>query len=224
MNQEQKVRKAARTLVREFKANKDATAISISDAFTQVISNKASGFYFKHDDSKLEIYFGALDGEGYAQLTCDIARAIDAMLKLPKRTLVYKDERELMKWGMWSHRAYRQVDGYVIVTPCKEFASVNRKLAKIGLKPIPFAEWYHGSVFGKRADYEMEKKNYNAADSECCKRVLAFLKGKKKLAYEIVRDEDFENRDYGIRYETEWSGYLHLRLKFTDAKGKTASF
>ena len=224
MNREAQVRKAARTLVREFKADKDANAIRIDDAFTWVGSNKGSGYYFKHDEPKLEIYFGDLDDEGYARLTCDIASAIDPMLKLPKRMLVFKDERKHSTWSGWSSHTYWSVKGYAIVTPCREFNAINKKLAKLGLKPIPFAEWFHCGVFGKRADYSLEEKIYNAANANRCKAVLDYLKGKKKLAYEIVREEHFEEREHGIEYETEWEGHLYFRLAFTDAKGKKATF
>ena len=223
MNREEQVRKVARTLVREFKADKDANTIRIQDAFTSVISNKRSGSYFRYG-KKSEVYFGNLDAERFANLTCEIARAIDGMLKLPKRTLVYKDERRHSRLVGWSSIHYASVSGYVIVTPCREFGAINKKLVKIGLNPIPFAEWYHGAVFGKRADYDMEEMIFNAANAERCKKVLEYLKGKKKLAYEIVREEEFHDRERGIEYETEWSGHLYFRLKFTDAKGKTASF
>ena len=224
MNREAQVRKAARTLVREFKADKDANAIRIDDAFTMVISTKRSGCYFRHDDSKAEIYFGNLEKEAFAKLTCEIADAVMRMLKLPKRTLVFTDERRHSRVIGWSSVHYTSVNRIVILTPCREFGAVNKKLVKLGLLPIPFAEWYHGAVFGKRANYEMVEMIYNAANAERCKAVLDYLKGKKKLAYEIVREEDFEEQEHGIKYETEWEGHLYFRLRFTDAKGTKATF
>ena len=224
MNREAQVRKAARTLVREFKADKDANAIRIDDAFTMVITNKRSGWYFRRGDSKAEIYFGDLGDEAYAKLTCEIAQAVKGMLKLPKRTLVFMDERRHSRLVGWTSVHYTSVNRIVILTPCREFGAVNKKLVRLGLKPIPFAEWYHGAVFGKRADYDMEELIYNAANAERCKAVLDYLKGKKKLAYEIVREEHFHDRERGIEYETEWSGHLYFRLRFTDAKGTKATF
>ena len=224
MNREAQVRKAARTLVREFKADKGANAIRIEDAFRMVISNKRSGVYFRHDDSKAEVYFGNLEKEAFAKLTCEVADAVMGMLKLSKRTLVFKDERRHSRVIGWTSLHYTSVNRIVILTPSREFGAVNKKLVKLGLNPIPFAEWYHGAVFGKRADYEMVEMIYNAADAERCKAVLEYLKGKKKLTWEIVREEHFDDRERGIEYETEWNGHLYFRLRFTDAKGKKATF
>ena len=224
MNREQQVKKVAKTLVKEFKADKDAKAIRIKDAFTQVGTSNGSACYFRYDDPKLKLDFGALDGEGLARLTCEAANAIDAILKLPKKTMVFKDRRETTRWRGWSSYTVNWVEKYVIVTPCKEFGAVNKKLVKLGLKPIPFAEWYHGGVSGKRASYWMDEKNYNAEDVKACKAVLDYLKGKKKVSYEIVRDENFEDREYGIRHETEWYGHLALRIQFTDARGRKSIF
>lgn len=224
MNREAQVRKAARTLVRDFKAAEDANAILIEDAFTMVISSKRSGYYFRHDDSKEEIYFGDLGKEDFASLTCEIAQAVKGMLKLPKRTLVFNDERKHLRLIGWTTSRYTSVNRIVILTPCREFGAVNKKLAKLGLKPIPFTEWYHGAVFGKREDYEMTELIYNAGNAERCKAVLEYLKGKKKLAYEIVREENFDDRERGIEYETEWYGHLYFRVRFTDAKGNKATF
>ena len=224
MNREQQVRKIAKTLVKEFKADKDAKEIRIKDAFRMVGTNSGSGCYFRYDDPKFNFNFGALDDEGVARLTWEVANAIDAILKLPKKTAVFKDRRETTRWRGWSSYTLNWVEKYVIVTPCKEFGAVNKKLVKLGLKPISFVEWYHGGVSGKRANYWMDEKNYYAEDAKVCKAVLDYLKGKKRLAYEIVRDEEFEDRDYGIRHETEWYGHLALRIQFTDARGKKATF
>ena len=219
MKREEQVRKVARTLVREFKAKKDAKAIRIEDAFTRVTTSKGTDISFRYDDPKLRLLFGDLDDEGFAGLTREVAAAVESMLRLPKKMLVHKDTDERTVWRGYSSRTYRKVRKFVIVTPCREFGAVNAKLVKLGLKPIPFAEWYHGAVSGKRASYWMDEKNYFAEDVKTCGKVLDYLKGKKRLAYELVRDESFEDRDYGIRHETEWYGHLAYRIRFTDARG-----
>jgi len=222
MNYEAQVKKVAKTLVKEFKANKEASSIPLQSSFDWIGTNTKSGYWFRHDDSKLNLFFGELDEEGLARLTRDVANVIDGLLKLPKKMLVFKDVKEHSKWMGWSSYKYTLVKKYVIITPCKQFLSINKKLIKLGLKPIPFEEWYWGDVSGKRDHIFSVEKNYYCTNEMKCNEVLNILKGKKKLSYEIVRVEDFEDREYGIRHETEWYGHLYYRLKFTDAKGKTA--
>ena len=50
-------------------------------------------------------------------------------------------------------------------------------------------------------------------------RVLEYLKGKKKLAYEFVNCDDLDDRRRGEYYETEWYGSEAKEIQFTDSKG-----
>ena len=76
-------------------------------------------------------------------------------------------------------------------------------------------------VSGKRSSIFSHNVNYYAEDSEKCQKVLAYLKGKKKLSYDYVDDDNLEDRERGIKYETEWEGRMSKQIRFKDAKGKT---
>ena len=105
--------------------------------------------------------------------------------------------------------------------PCKEFFAINKKLKALGLNEINFKDWYVDYVSGKRSSIFSHDVSYYAEDSEKCQKVLAYLKGKKKLSYDYVDDDCLDDRERGIKYETEWEGRMSKQIRFKDAKGKT---
>ena len=95
---------------------------------------------------------------------------------------------------------------------------------KLGLKPIDPKEWWSADVSGKRAQIFDSEYYYKATHPKVCESVLAYLKGKKKLSYEFKYFEDCDEREYGIKYETEWYGHTYNDILFTDSRGHKMAF
>lgn len=222
---EDRINAAAKYLLKKFKADKDQKSIPIAKYFVSMSTNKYSGWHqvFRGDD---DIDFGELSDEAFGAITCKIADAVCAKLKTKKNEIVYRDEKEEYKYaGMWSSypTTWRVCQKILIVRPCKAFAVINKKLKTLGLKEIFFKDWYHCEVAGKRSSIFSRHYTYFAENETKCQKVLAYLKGKKKLAYDFVNDDDLNDRCRGEEYETEWYGSEAKQIRFTDARGKTTT-
>ena len=223
---EERVKAVAKYLLKEFKESEDKKCISIYDHFTSTGSNKYEGWHMVFHGDK-EIDFGELSDEAFGDVTCKIADAICAKLKVKKTEILYRDERQnTVHHGTWyagwdSH--YTTTKRITIVRPCKEFFAINKKLKALGLKEIFFKDWYYCEVGGKRSSIFSRHYHYYAESQKKCQKVLDYLKGKKKLTYQFINVDDLEDRRRGEEYETEWYGSESKQIYFTDSKGHTTS-
>ena len=225
MTQEEQDRlcdKVARILIKRYKANKNAKRIPIYESFYMFPSKSGENSVVFDWQEKSEINFGNIGMSGLFLVTCKVADIVKRNLLLPKRALRHTVEDTMYAPG-YLYRKDRFVKSIIILTPCKEFIAINRKLSSLGCPEIPFYDWWYSDVFGKRSIYELCGKRFYAEDETVCKRVLDYLKGKRKVFYKTVRDEDMGDREYGEKYETEWSGHVWIRLRFTDSQGKTVT-
>ena len=221
---EEKIAFVAKTLVKEFKDSKEPSrGIRIASKFSDVGSNTFNGIHtiFRHD-SKQEVDFGDISDETYGNITCRIADAICAKIKVKKNEILYRDVREDLNWSGWSSypHKYKTTKKILIIRPCKEFFAINKKLNSLGLNAINFKDWYYCEVAGKRSSIFSRDYHYYAENKGKCQKVLDFLKGKKKLTYDFVDVDDLEDRIRGEEYETEWYGSESKQIRFMDSKGK----
>ena len=224
---EEKVAFVAKKLLKEFKSsNKEASGIPITRNFSEVVSNRFNGvhtiFRSGYDE---EVDFGELSDEAFGSLTCKIADAICAKLKVKKNEILYRDVREDSKWvgSAWYsgyYNKYHTTKRILLIRPCKEFFAINKKLKSLGLSEINFKDWYYCGVAGKRSSIFSRDYSYYAEDKDKCKKVLDYLKGKKKLTYGYVNVDDLDDRRRGEEYETEWYGSESKQIQFKDSKGK----
>lgn len=224
--EEEKIAHVAKTLVREFKAsNGKMKRIRIMGDFGYLGSCNFKGIHpvFRHgcDD---EVDFGEMSDETLGAITCKIADAVCAKIKVKKGEILYRDEEHKSKWnGSWYggySPNYIECKGIDYIRPCKGFHAINKKLKALGLHEIHFRDWYHCEVAGKRSSVFSRHYRYYAEDAAKCDKVLAYLKGKKKVSYEFVSVDDLEDRRRGEEYETEWYGSESRQIRFQDAKGK----
>jgi len=225
---EEKVAFVAKKLLKEFKSSEDKKCISIYDHFTSTSSNKYNGWHMVFHGDK-EIDFGELSDEAFGDVTCRIADAICAKLKVKKSEILYRDVKEESKWvgSAWYsgyYNKYNITKRIMIIRPCKEFFAINKKLKALGLQEINFRDWYHCDVAGKRSSIFSRDYHWYAESENKCQKVLEYLKGKKKLmTYGFVSADNLEDRRRGEEYETEWYGSESKQLQFTDSKGHTVT-
>ena len=222
---EEKVAFVAKSLLKEYKASEDKKCIPIYDHFTSTGSNKYNGWHMVFHGDK-EIDFGEMSDEAFGSLTCKIADAICAKLKVKKSAIVHRDERQETyspSGSWWSSRDYTITKRVIVVYPCKEFFAINKKLKALGLNEIFFKDWFYCDVSGKRSSIFSRYYHYYAENPKKCQKVLDYLKGKKKLTYQFINVDDLEDRRRGEEYETEWYGSESKQLRFTDSKGKTTT-
>ena len=222
---EERVNAAAKYLVKRFKESEEKRLVSIADHFTNTCYGSNPDVHLVFHGDK-EIDFGVLSNEEYGSVTCKIADAVCAKLKVPKSAIVHRDTCQktyspCSTW--WTSRDYTITKRVIVVYPCKEFIAINKKLKALGLKEINFKEWYYCDVTGKRSSIFSRHYSYFADNSTKCKKVLEYLKGKKKVSYDFVNVDDLEDRRRGEEYETEWYGSESKQIRFTDAKGKTTT-
>ena len=222
---EEKVAFVAKTLVKWFKADSEARRIHIVDRFSNVCSGRFTGVHrvFRSGYAD-EVDFGELSDEGLGSLTCRIADAVCARLKVRKSEILYRDEEEHSKWtGTWygGHSTkYRTCRGIDYIRPCKGFIAINRKLKALGVPEINFRDWYHCEVAGKRSSVFSRDYRYYAESEKKCQKVLDYLKGRRKVSYDYVSVDDLEDRRRGEEYETEWYGSESQQIWFKDSQGK----
>ena len=220
---EEKVAFVAKVLVKEFKSAKDENYLGITRNFTNVSSNKFDGTHLVFRSGyKEEVDFGELSDDYFGALTCKIADAICAKLKPKKSEILSRNNETSSKWsGGWYSRPreYTTCKGIHLIKPCKGFFAINKKLKALGLNEINFKDWYHCEVGGKRSSIFSRDYHWYAESEEKCAKVLEYLKGKKKLAYEFVDCDDLDDRRRGEYYETEWYGSMAKEIQFTDVKG-----
>lgn len=228
-------KKIAKRLFNEFKtesANAEQTSFTLSylGRVSKVTDGKGTTkFVFDHSwgtgkQTGVEMPFTE-DTYAIRDMAGDVYREFKAlaekrlkkgMMMLPKfKTMQYR----FRQYGWWDSRDVEVFSSVTFIKPCKEFAKVNKKVAALGLKEIDPMKWKHCGVFGKRADYHVTDCTYLCTSSERCNEVLGFLKGKKKAQIDYVRHDYMEDREYGIRYETEWSGSFVNALKITTLSG-----
>ena len=222
--EEERVKWVAKTLLKEFKASKEKDKIRISVGFTWVTSNKFNGTHVIWRYAYKEgVDFGELSDEGFGNITCRIADAICAKMKLKKSEILYRDAKESSDWhGSWYggySSKYVTCHSIGVIRPCKGFFAINKKLKALGLNEINFKDWYHCEVGGKRSTIFSRDYHYYAESEKKCAKVLDYLKGKKKLAYEFVDCDDLEDKSRGEYYETEWYGSEAKEIRFKDSKG-----
>lgn len=224
---EEKIDFVAKLLFKRFKSSEDKKEIGIRDCFTHVIHSKLGEYVeFKKWDGKkqVEVNFGNLSDSSLGDVTCKIADKIASMYKLKKGEILRRDvsEHEIRGNSWWvNYGKYRVTNKIEVVRPCKEFYAINKKLRALGLSEINFKDWYVDFVSGKRSSIFDHDVHYYAESSDKCKKVLFYLKGKKKLSYAYVDYDNLEDRERGIQYETEWSGSMSKQIRFTDSKGKS---
>ena len=222
---QEKVAFVAKTLVKEFKSSEDKNYLRIVGNFTNVCSNKFNGTHIVFRSGyKEEVDFGELSDEAFGDVTCKIADAICAKLKVKKNEILYRDVQEESKWvgSVWysgHYNKYHITKKILLIRPCKEFFTINKKLKSLGLSEINFKDWYYCEVGGKRSSIFSRDYHWYVESEKKCQKVLDYLKGKKKLSYEFVDCDDLEDRRRGEYYETEWYGSEAKEIQFTDSKG-----
>ena len=221
---EEKVAFVAKVLVKEFKAATDENYLRIVGNFTNVCSNKFNGTHLVFRSGyKEEVDFGELSDESFGDITCRIADSVCSKMKPKKNEILSRDEfQNTVHYGTWYagwDSNYTTTKGITLVRPCKGFFAINKKLKALGLNEINFKDWYHCEVGGKRSSIFSRDYHWYAESEKKCARVLEYLKGKKKLAYEFVDCDDLEDRRRGEYYETEWYGSMAKEIQFTDVKG-----
>jgi hypothetical protein len=224
---EDKIRAVTKYLLKEFKKSEGKKSISICNHFTATRSNKYEGCHMVFHGDK-EIDFGELSDEAFGDVTCKIADAICAKLKVKKTEILYRDVREVSKWvgSAWYSGHYNKyiiTKKILVIRPCKEFFAINKKLKALGLQEIHFKDWYYCDVVGKRSSIFSRVYHYYAENPKKCQNVLNYLKGKKKLTYQFINVDDLDDRRRGEEYETEWYGSESKQLYFKDSKGNTAN-
>ena len=225
---EEKVAFVAKSLIKEFKSSGDKSRIDIYNHFTSTsCPGKYTGYHMVFHGDK-EVDFGEISDEAFGNLTCKIAEVICVKLKVKKNEILYRDVREESKWvgSAWYsgyYNKYHITKKILLIRPCKEFFAINKKLKSLGLSEINFKDWYHCDVAGKRSSIFSRSYSYYAEIPEKCQKVLDYLKGKKKLSYSYVDDDDLDDRRRGEEYETEWYGSESKQIQFKDAKGKTTT-
>lgn len=135
-----------------------------------------------------------------------------AQKKLKKGVLLFHKTKEYTQSSYWSFNSYEVWDGIIVVRPCKEYSKLTKKFEALGLEKLDPLKWNATSVFGKRSSYHATDIDYRCTSPKHCLAVLDFLKGRKKASYEYKRHESLEDREYGERYETEWSGAIYNTL------------
>ena len=222
MSNEQIQQKIAKAMFAEVKA-------AIKDGKTAVKVNPHNNMWERtykgetksvYKDGKTEIEFSPLT-DAYSRESFwrgvfnEFRKLIDGKFKgfeiMPKFATVYGSG--------WSSAEYEIFQSVTIIRPCAEFKKLNKKLESLGLKPIDPTEWRFDRVFGKRSSYEVSETQYKCAYSKPCAAALEYLKGFKKATVEIKRIENLEDREYGERHETEWSGSIDYWLAITTSKG-----
>jgi hypothetical protein len=225
---EEKVVLVAKSLLKEFKSSENKNRIDIYNHFTSTsCPGKYTGYHMVFHGDK-EVDFGEMSDEAFGSLTCRIADAICAKLKIKKNEIIHRDVREESNWvgSAWysgHYNKYHITKKILLICPCKEFFAINKKLKALGLQEINFKDWYHCDVAGKRSSIFSRSYSYYAEIPEKCQKVLDYLKGKKKLTYGFVDCDDLEDRRRGEEYETEWYGSEAKEIQFKDSKGKTTT-
>ena len=223
---EEKIAAVSKVLLKDFKASEEKRSIPIYNHFTSTsCPGKYTGYHMVFHGDK-EVDFGEMSDEAFGSLTCKIADAICAKLKVKKSAIVHRDTRRETyspSGAWWSSRDYTLTKRIIVVYPCKEFFAINKKLKSLGLSEINFKDWYHCDVSGKRSSIFSRYYHYYAEVPEKCQKVLDYLKGKKKLTYQFINVDDLDDRRRGEEYETEWYGSETKQLCFTDSKGKTST-
>ena len=168
--------------------------------------------------------FADISVEVIAPICNYLANKVTELLKLNKGTMVIPRTEKKTIYGMWSSRNINYTKSLLVIKPVKGWETINKKLVKLSLKPLDPKDIWFGDMNGKRSSYSYSGITYKAVDPVWCDKVLGFLKGKKKLSYEVKKFEDSDNRDYGERYETEWNGSVDVGVVFTDFKGNKVRF
>lgn len=217
-----KVNAMVKSLVKEFKSNKNSKCIDISGHFHEEYNPKTSQYEYEFVCGKKRIGFGKLSDRDYSDITYRVGDAVCQVIrkKLKKNEVIHRDVDEQINWSGYYETKYYTFNRIVIVRFCKDFIAINKKLVKLGCKEINFKDWYIDYVSGKRSSIFDHDVHYYAESEKMCAKVLEFLKGKKKLSYEFFDDDNLENREYGERYETEWDGSMSRKIRFIDSKGK----
>lgn len=164
--------------------------------------------------------------EGARELDSFWANIVTEFKKRSERLIrgrkVQYNWREVSDRCYWYERNnYRALSSVEIVKPCKEFFKLLKKVEQVcdGANSIDPFMWGTDRVFGKRSSYSVCKRELSCLDSVMCEKVLAYLKGKRKAIIEIRKVEHLEDREYGERFETEWSGSIDYRLAVSTSEG-----
>lgn len=166
------------------------------------------------------------DRRDYGRFSCLVRDKFVALVgkRLGKFILIPHNNVELFTprgtpwYSTYANQSVEVFKSATIVRPCKEFAKVQKKLEHFGfnLKPL---DWRTDYVSGKRSHYGVTNSYYHCTNQKKCQEVLDALKGMKKASFDIKRCDNLEDREYGERYETEWSGSIDYALKVTTSKG-----
>jgi len=159
--------------------------------------------------------FSRLVRDKFAEI---VGKRLGKFLLIPHNKTISYTPSGTPWYSSYANQEVEIFTGATIVRPCKEFAKVQKKLEHFGfnLKPL---DWRTDYVSGKRSSYGVAESYYCCTDPNKCQKVLDTLKGMKKASFEIKRCDNLENREYGERYETEWSGSIDYSLKVTTSKG-----
>lgn len=132
--------------------------------------------------------------------------------------------------GLHSCPIYSSIIAYR--TPCKEFVSLRNYLKKYACYDLQLGKFYYNYIFGKRNDKYVRASNLLAYDSDCCKKVLAWMRVNKATRYVISVEgqHSLERDERAYRAEMEWYGnewnsmVITLSSKKTDKKIKSKTF
>lgn len=147
-----------------------------------------------------------------------VSKRLGKFILVPHNKVEHFTPRGTPWYSSYADQEVEVFKSATIVRPCKEFAKVQKKLEHFGftLKPL---DWRTDYVSGKRSHYGVADSYYYCTNSKKCQEALDALKGMKKASFEIKRCDHLEDKEYGERYETEWSGSIDYALKVTTSKG-----
>jgi hypothetical protein len=217
------VKKVAKDLAKDFAKNvKDGQAsFDVPLCFCHVVDSKGTHFRYTTSDNK-EIKFAFCTGGAYANLVNGIKDEFTKMVEKKLKGYVMRPMYDSVSDdGPWySRREHQAFTRCFFYKPCKEFKKLTKRLSDLG-KPVPDLgwNWRIDYVGGKRSWYNVEESIPRCTSSKKVNEVLDFLKGLKKVDVEIKRYENLDDRERGIRYETEWSGSIEYCLNIRAAKG-----
>ena len=217
------VKKVAKDLAKDFAKNiKGGDAyFDISLGFCMVTDSKGTHFRYTTSDGK-EIKFAYCTGGAYAELVNGIKDEFKRMVEKKLKGFVMRPMYETVSDnGPWySRRDHKAFTRCFFYKPCKEFKKLTKRLEQLGVNIEDLGwNWRTDMVGGKRDWYNVHESIPTCISSKKVNDALEFLKGLKKVTAKIERCDNLEDREYGIRYETEWTGSIDYFLLLQAAKG-----
>lgn len=204
----QAAEKIGRSLVKKFRAEmKTKNIVSSSVYYNFGTRITATGIYIEWED---EYVFDDAPEHAIMSLSIDIWKYVREHLKVPRGWVWASDRDEKYARSSWDKYPY--IKTIRLIRPCKAFLKASEKIAKITGSGINIKDWCVEEVTGKRSEIFFRNKNFRCLNERSCEELYDYIKRKKNFSVEYKTIEDCEDREYGIRYETEWSGRIYHDL------------